>query len=101
MPRVVLDPRAKTHLLHHFEVVERALLEPLLLEEAPFFVEEIEPIAELLANALHGAAHLRLWRHVVRSRIDGIALERPLHAPAKGVDLLDRLDVVAEELHAD
>ena len=36
----------------------RALLEPLLLEEAPLLVEEVEPLAELLADARDGAAHL-------------------------------------------
>ncbi len=46
-------------------------------------------------------AHLRLRRDVVRAGVDGVALERPLHAAAQRVDLLDRLDVVAEELDAD
>ncbi len=56
--RVVLDARAEAHLLHHLEVVERALLEALLLEEAPFLVVEVEPLAELFADALDRAPHL-------------------------------------------
>ncbi len=67
MARVVLDAVAEPHLLHHLEVVERALLEALLLEEASFFVEEIEPLAELFADRGDRAAHLLLRRHVVRA----------------------------------
>ena len=94
-------PVAEAHLLHHLEVVQRPLLEALLLEEAPLLVEEVEALAQLLADALDGAPHLRLRRHVVRARVDRVAIERPLHAAAQRVDLLDRLDLVAEELDAD
>ena len=48
--RVVLDAVAEAHLLEHLEVVHRALLEALLLEEAPCLVEAVEPLAELLAD---------------------------------------------------
>src|SRR5690606_25756586 len=44
--RVVLDAIAEPHLLHHLDVVEGSLLEPLLLEEAAFLVEEVEALAE-------------------------------------------------------
>ncbi len=70
VPRVVLDARAEPHLLHHLEVVERPLLEPLLLEEAALLVVEVEPFTELLANAFDRAAHLGLRRHVVRAGVD-------------------------------
>ena len=100
MPRVVLDARAEAYLLHHLEVVERALLETLLLEEATLCVEECEPLAKFLADALDRRAHLRLRRDVVRAWIDGIPLNRSPHAPAQRIDLPDRLDDVAEELDA-
>ena len=48
--RVVLDAVAEAHLLHHLEVVHGALLEALLLEEAPCLVVEVEPLAQLVAD---------------------------------------------------
>src|SRR5690606_22904995 len=50
VPRVVLDAVAEAHLLEHLEVVHRALLEPLRLEDAALAAELLEPIGELLAD---------------------------------------------------
>ncbi len=97
---VVLDAAAEAHLLHHLEVVEGPLLEPLLLDEFDLVVEDIEPLAKLLPDARDGLAHLLLRRDVVRSGVDAVALERPLGLAAQGVDLADGLDDVAEELDA-
>src|SRR5262249_42068878 len=82
------------------DVVLRALLEALLLEEAPLLVVEVEAPAQLLADAVDRAAHLLLRRDVVRSGVNRAALERPLDAAAERVHLFDGLDGVAEELDA-
>src|SRR5262249_53386655 len=99
--RVVLDPVAEPHLLHHLDVVLGSLIEPLLLEEAPLLVVEVEALAELFADAVDRPAHLLLRRDVVRARVDRAALERALDAAAERVDLFDGFDGVAEELDAD
>ena len=99
--RVVLDARAEAHLLHQLEVVLGALLEPLLLEKAALLVVEIEALAELLADRLHGAAHLRLRRDVVRAGKDRVVVDRLLRLALHRVDLADGLDRVAEVLDPD
>jgi hypothetical protein len=101
MTRIVLDSRAKAHLLHHLEIVERSLLDPLFLEEAPLAVEEVEPVAQLFANAADRATHLSLRRDVVGPWINRVAVECTLHPAPERVHLFDRLDVVAEELDPD
>ena len=80
--RVVLDAVAEAHLLHHLEVVHGALLEALLLEEAPFLVVEVEPLAQLVADRVDRRAHLLLRRDVVRAGEDRVAIELAL-APCR------------------
>jgi hypothetical protein len=59
VPRVVLDAVAEAHLLQHLEVVLRALLEALRLEQlALALVSSVEPLAQLLADRLDGRAQL-------------------------------------------
>ncbi len=99
--RVVLDAVAEPHLLHHLDVVLGSLLDALLLEEAPFAIEEAEALLELVADAADRFPHLLLRRDVVRAGVDGVVLQRRLHLAAEGIDLLDGLDRVAEELDAD
>ena len=53
--RVVLDAVAEAHLLEHLEVVERALLEPLRLEQLALPAELGEPLLQLAADALDRA----------------------------------------------
>ncbi len=85
--RVVLDAVAEAHLLHHLEVVQRALLEPLLLEEAPRLVEEVEPLAQLYrgcsrwrdasAPAASRSASRGRWRSARACPSPGRAAGRP------------------------
>jgi hypothetical protein len=94
-------PLHEAHLLEHLEVVERALLEPLLLEEAAFLVEVIETAEQLRANAVDRFLELLARRDVVRARIHRVALELIEDPAADGIDLRDRVHFVAEELDAD
>src|SRR5690606_25757142 len=64
--RVVLDAVAEAHLFEELEVVERTLLDALLLEEAPSLIVIREPLAELLADRGHRQAELLLLCYVVR-----------------------------------
>ena len=100
MSRVVLDPLAEPHLLHHLEVVHGALFEALLLEEPARLVVKIETFAQLGADRLDGGAHLLLGRHVVRPGVDGVAVDLAFDLAAQGVDLFHRFDLVAEEFDA-
>src|SRR5439155_25454329 len=101
MARVVLDAVAEAHLLEHLEVVHRSLLDALFLEEAAGLVVKLEAIAELFADRGGGAAELLLLGDVVRAGIDGVTIELADHLAAHRIDLLDRFDLVAEELDAD
>ena len=49
--RVVLDALAEPHLLEHLEVVQRALLEPLLLDQLVAGLELDQPLAQLVLDA--------------------------------------------------
>ena len=72
--RVVLDAVAEAHLLQHLEVVDRALLEALLLEELALVVEARRAARGARRGSPRSrAAHLLLRRDVVRAGIDRVA----------------------------
>ena len=98
MARVVLDAVAEAHLVQHLEVVERALLEALHLEDLVLGPELGEAQPQLLANRGDRVLQPRLARDVVARRIDSDALQAAHGLAAQRVDLGDRLDGVAEEL---
>jgi hypothetical protein len=56
--------------LHHFEIVERALLEPLRFQQAAGGVELVEALAQLDFDAGHRLQQRRPRRHVVRVGVD-------------------------------
>ena len=60
--RVVLDAVAVAHLLEHLEVVARAHLEPLRLEQLALGLEFAEPLVEFLSDAGDGASPISLGR---------------------------------------
>src|SRR5205809_1290168 len=96
---VILDAGAKAHLLEQLDVVARALLEPLRLEQLGVAAERAEALVELGANTNQRALEILLRRHVVTGGVDRDARDSGEELPAQRVDLRNRLDFVAEELH--
>ena len=99
--RVVLDPGAEAHLGEQLEVVLRPLLQPLRLEELPLVAQLVQTPLTLGADGHHGPLHHLVGRDVVAGGIDRDPLELSHHLAAQRVDLAERLDRVAEELHPD
>ena len=97
--RIVLDAGAAPGRLHHLEVVERALLEPLRLQQAAGGVELVEPPAQLLLDAGDRLQQRRARRDVVRVGVDLDEFELVGLLPGERVELVDRFDLVAEQRH--
>ena len=97
--RIVLDAGAASGRLHHFEVIERALLEPLRLQQPAGGVELLEPPSELLLDAGDRLQQGRARRHVVRVGVDLHELEFVGLLPGERIELVDRFDLVAEQRH--
>ena len=98
--RVILDAGAVAHLLHHFEVIVRALLQPLRLKEFALALQYGETLRKLRANVRHGDLHILIVRDVVgRREYHGV---KPLAVDLarRHVELDDALHLVAEHLDA-
>ncbi len=52
--RIIFDAGAKTHFLHHFQIVFRAHLDALGLEQFPARLEPRDALAQFLANGQQG-----------------------------------------------
>ena len=86
--------------LHHFEIEDRALLQPLRLEQAAGGVELVEPPFQLGLDAGDRLDQRRARRHIVRIGIDLDELQLVGLLPGERIELLDALDLVAEQVHA-
>ncbi len=101
MARIVLDARAEAHGLQHLEVVVRAHLQALRLEQLAFVVELLQAVAQFVADGADGAVHLRARRDVVRRRPHGKRVVRVEDLARDAVDFGYLLDLVAPEVDAD
>jgi hypothetical protein len=81
--------------------VARALLETLRLDQAPVLLELRQALLELARDAFDRALDARGRRDVVPRGIDHRALVLAQDLAAQGIDLEDRLELVAEELEPD
>ena len=70
VPRVVFDPAAEAHLLHHLEVVFRAHLDALRLEQLPVLFEDDDPLIQLLADRRRSPCAACRRRHELLRRIE-------------------------------
>ena len=98
--RVVLDAAGESHRLEHLEIVVHPHLEALGLEQLAVRLELREPHPELLLDRAEGLLELPAFRDVVRRRPHGQLVEHGEDLAGQLVHLGDRLDLVAEELHA-
>ena len=96
--RVVLDAGAVAHLLHHFEVIVRALLQPLCLKELALPLQYGEPLLKLRANVRHGDLHILIVCDVVGRREHHGVKPLAVDLARRHVELDDALHLVAEHL---
>ena len=98
-PGIVLDAGAIAQLLHHFNIIIRALLDALGLNEPVLLLEEGHSLIALRPDTVNGGGHLLLGGHIVAGRIDGGVVEVAGGLAGDHVDLADAVDLVTEELH--
>ncbi len=98
MARIVLDSGAESHLGQQFQIVQRALLQALSFEQPVVRAKEFEPLLELGADIPDRDFHPVGGRYVMRGGIDRDALELANHLAAQRIDLVQRLDLIAEKL---
>jgi hypothetical protein len=97
-PRVVLDPVAEAELAQHLHVELSALAQPVRLEQLPLVLELAAAQLELVADLLDRALDRRAVGGVVGRGPDRRVLEVGVDLARQRVEVLDPLDLVAEEL---
>ncbi len=97
-PRVVLDPRAEAELAHHLHVVLGPLHQPVGLELLALRLEQLHLLGQLEADLVHRALHRLFLDRVVARRPDRDVVDHVEDLAGQRVEVLDALDLVAEEL---
>ena len=95
--RIVLDAGARAGRLHHLDVEQRALLQPLRFEQLAGRVQLFQPLLQLDLDRAHRLLQRRLRRHVVRIGVDFDELQLVGFLASERIELGDRLDLVAEQ----
>ena len=99
--RVVLDARAEPDLADHLHVVLGAQLQPLRLEQLALVLELGQPLGQLGLDVAHRPHHALRARDVVGGREDPQLVDLAEHLAGERVQVVQRLDLVAEELDAE
>ena len=99
--RVVLDARAEPDLADHLHVVLGAHPQPLGLEQLALALELRQPLGQLGLDVAHRALHPLRPGDVVRGREDPQRVDLAHDVAGERVKVVERLDLVAEELDAD
>ena len=98
--RVVLDAGAVAELGDHLEVEQRALLEPLRLDQLVRGAQFREPPAQLHLDLVDRAQQPLARRHVVRRREHREPRHLAQHLAGQRIEERERLDLLVEELDA-
>ena len=97
--RIVLDAGAGAGRLHHFQIVQRALLEPLRFEQAARGMELVQPLAQFELYAGQRLQQRRPRRHIVRIGVDLDEFQLVGFLPGERIEFVDRFHLVAEQRH--
>ena len=98
--RVVFDAVAIAHLLDHFEIKARALMDALSLDHASLLLQFRLPPLQLFEDSVDRRGLALGLHHVVALGINRQAGVLLLHRAEEGIDLRERLHFVAEQLDA-
>ncbi len=98
--RVVLDARAESDLAHHLDVVVGAHPQPLGLQQLALALQFGQPLGQFLLDGGDGVGHSFRAGHVVGGREDPQRVDLADHVAGQRVQVVQRLDLVAEELDA-
>ncbi len=97
--RIVLDAGAGAGRLHHFQIVQRALLEPLRFEEPAGGVELLQPLPQLEFDAGNRLQQRRPRRHIVRIGVDFDEFQLVGLLSGERIEFVDQFHLVAEQRH--
>ena len=97
---VVLDARAEPDLPHHLDVVVGAHPQPLRLQQLALTLEFGEPLGEFLFDGGDRVRHPLRTGHVVGGGEDAQRIDLADHVTGQRVQVVQRLDLVTEELDA-
>ena len=100
VPRVVLDAGAEADLAHHLDVVVGPHPQPLRLQQLALPLQLGEPLLELRLDGRDRVRHPLRAGDVVRGREDPQRVHLADHVTGQRVQVIQRLDLVAEELDA-
>ena len=95
--RVVLDPRGETELPQHLEVVRGALTQPVCLQLLALRLQLSGARVQFGADLLDRPLQRLVAGHVVGGGPDRDMVDRVEHLTGERVEVLDPLDLVAEE----
>ena len=98
--RIVLNAGAVAQLLHHLDVVIRALADALCLDKPVVLLKPLDALVALAAYLVDGGGHFLLGRDIVASGIYRGMAQYPCRHTGHDVYLAYAVDLVAEELHA-
>uniref|UniRef100_A0A0N5A6Y0 NAD-specific glutamate dehydrogenase n=1 Tax=Parastrongyloides trichosuri TaxID=131310 RepID=A0A0N5A6Y0_PARTI len=97
---VVLDAGAGAGGLHHLQIETGALLQPLGLQQLAVLDHPVERLLQLGLDAVDGLIERRARGDVVAGGVDGDLVQRIGLLAGQGVELVDGLDLVAEQADA-
>ena len=97
--RIVLDAGAVAQLLHHLNVVIRALADALRLDELVVLLEPFDALIALAAYLVDGGGHLLLGRDIVAGGIYRGMVQYPRRHAGHDVYLAYAVYLVAEEFN--
>ena len=98
---VVLDTGAEPDLTHHLDVVVGAHPKPLRLQQFALAFQFGEALGEFLLDGRDGRCHPLRACDIVRGREDPQRVHLAHHVPGQRVQVIERLDLVAEVFDAD
>lgn len=100
MAGVVLDARAEPDLPHHFDVVVGAHPQPLRLQQLALALKLGESLGEFFLDGRDGMRHPLRTGDVMGSGKDPQRVDLADNLAGQRVQIVQRLDLVAEELDA-
>ena len=98
MARIILDAGAIAHLLHHLQIIIRALLQALCLQQLVMLVEIFQALAQLLADIAHRPLQILAARHIVGRRENRHMVALRQNLACQHVKLHNAVDLIVEHL---
>ena len=100
MAGIIFDTVAIAHLFQHLQVIGGALFEALGLQQTALFVEEIEALTQFAANGLDSFIQAIFRGNEVLGWVDINAFQTLKNFTAGGIDITNRLDIIAKQLNS-